>query len=110
MQKAKQFGSKLPLAYPKASLAVLYILWKFFLLLVAISSPGSGYDTSTSLLPQPQSLLTSKLVRWDAIYFTQIAQRGYVFEQEWAFGWGYTRMLKFLAKRTCVPLHPQKII
>ena len=102
MQKAQHFGIKLPLAYPKASLAVLYVLWKLFLLLVAIGSPGSGYDTSTSLLPQPQSLLTSKLVRWDAIYYTQIAQRGYVFEQEWAFGWGYTHMLKFLAKCMCV--------
>ena len=106
----KPLLSKLPLEYPKASLAVIYVLWKVLLLLVAISSPGSGYDTSTSLLRQPQSLLTSKLVRWDAIYYTQIAQRGYVFEQEWAFGWGYTHMLKLLATCMCLPLHPRKRI
>ena len=88
--------TKIPLEYPKSSLAAFYVLWKFLLLLVAIASPGAGYDTSTTLLSQPQSLLTSKLVRWDAIYFTEVAHRGYLFEQEWAFGWGYTHILKLL--------------
>ncbi|PGH08492.1 hypothetical protein AJ79_05981 [Helicocarpus griseus UAMH5409] len=109
------------LDWPLSTLSVLFVLWKLLLLLVIVTSPGPGYDTSTTLLPlttgknatgtllgdgangslkkwwssplMPESLL--KLVRWDAIYFVNIARRGYLFEQEWAFGYGYT--LKFLS-------------
>jgi phosphatidylinositol glycan class V len=97
-----------------------FFAWKLFLLLVALASPGRGYDTSTSLVlhaapqhlqhlqsakhktdlttegsPLPSALhyLATKLTRWDAIYFTQAAARGYRFEQEWAFGWGLTRLI-----------------
>ena len=67
---------------------------------LALISPGAGYDTSTEVLFASPSERTNlfaycvkKLVRWDAIYFSQIAHRGQLFEQEWAFGWGFMRML-----------------
>ena len=80
----------------------------------ALLSPGDGYDTSTSLLfnsspwameetmhfsipKKLASRLLQKFVRWDAIYFSSIAERGYLYEQEWAFAWGFTRSTSFLA-------------
>jgi len=99
---------------PLGSLVVLFISWKLLLLSVALLSPGPGYDTSTQILLQTNGSavnlplqgtvaisygeqLAHKLVRWDAIYFATISDRGYLFEQEWAFGWGLTRLLSFLA-------------
>jgi phosphatidylinositol glycan class V len=88
--------------HPIRSLTVLFLLWKALLLLIACSSPGLGYDTSTSLLlssKEDNSLpwifryVVSKLARWDAIYFIKVSNRGYIFEQEWAFGWGFTRLI-----------------
>lgn len=86
------------------------------LLFVSTSGAAVGYDTSTDLAFQLEweqqarvlggnhvredaswsdeaksSLgltLALRLTRWDAIYFVNIARRGYVFEQEWAFGAG----------------------
>ena len=100
-----------PLQYPKASLIALFIIWKLVILLVAFASPGSGYDSSTSLLISQfehgaslesasrlgERRILGRLIRWDAIYFTQIAHRGYRFEQEWAFGWGFTRLTALLS-------------
>ncbi|KAF2137013.1 glycosyltransferase family 76 protein [Aplosporella prunicola CBS 121167] len=98
-----------PLASPFASLAVLCAIWKIVLFVVALSSPGPGYDTSTILLfgtdaassiPLSASLgsrLAVKLTRWDAIYFAKLAQRGHVYEQEWAFSWGFARLMAKLA-------------
>lgn len=96
---------------PVWSLIVCFALWKVLLFLIAIASPGSGYDTSTSLLNynhdyafrdgedaiQASSPL-AKFVRWDAVFFTQIARRGLLFEQEWAFGWGFTKLLTFVTR------------
>ncbi|KAI5248274.1 mannosyltransferase [Aureobasidium subglaciale] len=93
-------------------LAGLFVAWKLLLLCVAYASPGPGYDTSTTLLllraqsAQSESTLledlakrlASKLVRWDALYFVSVAQRGYVFEQEWAWGWGYTKFVGLVSK------------
>jgi phosphatidylinositol glycan class V len=96
-----------PLASPRKTLLALFILWKSILLLIAVCSPGPGYDTSTTLAFEGAandnavvSLLThlcTKLTRWDAIYFTKVARRGYLFEQEWAFGWGFTKWINFFA-------------
>jgi len=95
-----------PIDRPRLTLAIYWVCWKTVLLLVALSSPGNGYDTSTAVLfaqyeqEATQSKYTDlvqhalqKLVRWDAVYFTQVAHRGTRFEQEWAFGWGFTRLL-----------------
>ena len=104
-------GSSLMLADVR-TLACLFVLWKLLLLCVAYASPGPGYDTSTTLLfarAQPAlsentlledfaKRLASKLVRWDALYFVSVAQRGRVFEQEWAWGWGYTNFLGLVSK------------
>lgn len=81
----------------------MFVCWKFVLASIALATPGPAYDTSTSLALPPRVLdpsaigsrlldvLVDRLTRWDAIYFTKIAQRGYANEQEWAFGWGYTK-------------------
>jgi len=96
---------------PIASLLTLFTAWKVLLFSLAfVSSPP--YDTSTQLLfrgyglnstlPSPTSIggiLAQKLTRWDGIYFATSAERGYQFEQEWAFGWGLTRAIAYLAKR-----------
>ncbi|OGM42712.1 GPI mannosyltransferase 2 [Aspergillus bombycis] len=96
---------------PIRSLSLAFWLWKALLFLVIIGCPGPGYDTSTGLLPFQESAASDargevirhapfsfplKLVRWDSIYFVHIVRDGYVFEQEWAFGYGYTRILSFL--------------
>ncbi|KAG8630614.1 hypothetical protein KVT40_002233 [Elsinoe batatas] len=86
----------------------LFSLWKIALLLVVALSPGPGYDTSSELLlwndnetPQPRGLVPHvlhRLLRWDAIYFVNIANRGYLYEQEWAFGRGFMLLTGQLAK------------
>lgn len=93
------------LSRPICSLVTIWALWKSLLLLMAVASPGPGYDTSTSLLllhnatrPTESSskivhFVTGKLNRWDAIYFVKLAERGYLLEQEWAFGWGWTGLI-----------------
>ena len=104
-----------PLDRPKVALVLCLLVWKLLLLCIAIVSPGAGYDTSTTLLQSDDKLanLTSKsglgfplrwesLVRWDAIYFTQIARNGYIWEQEWAFGWGFTRLMALVSKGTSI--------
>jgi GPI mannosyltransferase 2 len=96
-----------PLDRPVQNLVVLCVAWKLLLLFIAVFSPGPGYDTSASLfslnaaegrqLPLATQYILGKLTRWDAIYFVKIADRGYVFEQEWAFGWGFTRLISLCA-------------
>lgn len=97
---------------PIASLLGLFTAAKVVLFSLAFVSPGPGYDRSTQLLfrgygvnstlPSSTSIggiLAQKLTRWDGIYFATSAERGYQFEQEWAFGWGLTRAIAYLAKR-----------
>ncbi|MCJ1470013.1 ER membrane glycoprotein subunit of the GPI transamidase complex-like protein [Pseudocyphellaria aurata] len=91
--------------HPILFLVLCFTLWKLLLISVAIASPGPGYDTSTTL-PKcdleegaiKASSWLDKFVRWDAIYFTRIAHRGVVFEQEWAFGWGFARLLTLVGR------------
>ncbi|EKG13131.1 GPI mannosyltransferase 2-like protein [Macrophomina phaseolina MS6] len=104
------------LASPRTSLVIVFAAWKTLLLLIAFASPGPGYDTSTTLLlgrdaaasalvsasvPWTATLgerLASKLTRWDAIYFTVAAERGYQHEQDWAFSWAFNRFIAQVAK------------
>jgi len=78
----------LPIQRPILLLTFVFIAWKTTLFVVILSSPGPGYDTSTSLLDISSSVPTNqprlrptlsilhppilKFVRWDAIYFTHI--------------------------------------
>lgn len=88
--------------HPFQSLALSFLAWKLLLLIIAAASPGPGYDTSASLtaprgdpageLPVALRYLIEKLTRWDAIYFVEVANRGHVFEQEWAW-WGWPRAI-----------------
>ncbi|PVH89899.1 glycosyltransferase family 76 protein [Cadophora sp. DSE1049] len=97
-----QFWTR-PQGNPIRSLVTLFVGWKTLLLLLSICSPGLGYDTSTSLfytepdhgdqLPFVLRYIVGKLTRWDGIYFVKTSRRGYLFEQEWAFGWGFTRVI-----------------
>ena len=91
--------------HPKVSLVIGFTLWKVLLATVALASPGPGYDTSATLLKResgevPIKALSwlRKFVRWDAIYFTQIAHRGVVFEQEWAFSWVFAKLLTLVGR------------
>ena len=96
---------------PKRYLALYWAAWKLVFFVLALASPGIGYDTSTDVLLAAQINRQSfhrdsdrfryglqKFIRWDAIYFIKIAQRGHFFEQEWAFGWGFTRLLHLGAR------------
>ena len=99
-----------PQNHATSALIVLFLAWKLLLLTIAFLTPGPSYDSSTGLLFQSQPFsrtsqlninkkswdfarLAGKLTRWDAIYFTNIGARGRIFEQEWAFGWGWTQLL-----------------
>ncbi|KAL8672873.1 MAG: hypothetical protein Q9168_002682 [Polycauliona sp. 1 TL-2023] len=100
-------SSKWQLDNPKVSLTIFFITWEVLLVIIALTSPSPGYDTSTTLLTEPRvprqdgehadgtilHVLASKLTRWDAIYFANAGHRGALFEQEWAFGWGYAKTI-----------------
>jgi phosphatidylinositol glycan class V len=93
--------------HPVRVLVLSFLAWKTLLLIIATTSPGPGYDTSASLigvtenpageLPAPLRYLVGKLTKWDAIYFVKAANRGYVYEQEWAFSWGFSRVIALCA-------------
>lgn len=107
-----------PYGSPTFSLILLFLAWKVVLLAIALGTPGPGYDTSTQLLLEGYGLdggvpnlnasgvpsegsalrIVESLTRWDAIYFASIGVRGRVYEQEWAFGWGWTELLNFLCR------------
>ncbi len=91
---------------PVRTLVTVFVAWKLFLFLIAAGSTvGPAYDTSGSITLDAASsgnasapVLLARLTSWDAIYFTQVARRGYLFEQEWAFGSGLTIVIECLVK------------
>ncbi|KAF2089459.1 glycosyltransferase family 76 protein [Saccharata proteae CBS 121410] len=90
------------LNHPLITLLLISALWKGLLLILAFLSPGPGYDTSTTLILDSDASaitrLAAKLTRWDAIYFVNTAERGHVYEQEWAFSWALSKVMASLAK------------
>ncbi|RYO92015.1 hypothetical protein DL762_001844 [Monosporascus cannonballus] len=94
----------LDLEHPVQSLVVAFASWKALLLAIVIgSSVGPAYDTSSTLISPVMSSpnesafdIATKLTRWDAIYFVQAVRRGYLFEQEWAFGGGLPTVIAFI--------------
>ena len=91
----------------------IFLAWKAFLLSLAILCPVPGYDTSAFVLLRdvgqrygnPSSTAVSpslsfsnrislNLLRWDALYFVKAAQRDYLYEQEWAFSWAHSHLLR----------------
>ena len=91
---------------PLRSLTALFTAWKAILLAVALgASVAPDYDTSTSLFFErlyganaSVPTLAARLTRWDALYFVHSTVKGYVYEQEWAFGLGLPTTLGFLSK------------
>ncbi|KAI5859070.1 GPI mannosyltransferase 2 [Tricharina praecox] len=101
---------------PYSTLLVVFACWKLILGLIAFTTPSPAYDTSTSLLLLQSNhdnastfgvrflkTICGSLTRWDAIFFAKIAEpgRGYWNEQEWAFGWGYTRVIAATRRVLC---------
>lgn len=91
---------------PIRSLLLLFAAWKGFLLAVALgASVAPDYDTSTSLFFERMyganasiPLLARKLTRWDAIYFMHSTIKGFIYEQEWAFGLGLPTTINALLR------------
>ena len=96
-------------------LTAIFWSWKVLLLLVAVASPGPGYDTSSQILLNSHHRCASeswpsvaagrlalKLTRWDAIYYTSISERSVVFEQEWAFNSAFPKATRFIAQGVCI--------
>ncbi|GJC96293.1 mannosyltransferase [Colletotrichum higginsianum] len=79
-------------SHPRQTLVAAFVAWKVLLLAIALGSAvAPSYDTSTTLMlrrNESDLSIVTRLTRWDALYFTQSARRGYLFEQEWAFNAG----------------------
>ena len=84
----------------------LAIVYKLYLVALAVMSQiciehwsgSSGYDTSTTVYLDEAATLTKALVRWDSIYFTNIADKGeYTYEQEQAFGLYWPLFIRYLS-------------
>jgi phosphatidylinositol glycan class V len=102
-------------------ITLTFIAWKAVLGLVVYSSPGIGYDTSSSLLedswtplkltetPPTLHYISTKLVRWDAIYFIQAAVRDYVFEQEWAFSYTFSKIVAIISEGASMLSSPRQL-
>ncbi|KAI5918163.1 GPI mannosyltransferase 2 [Camillea tinctor] len=91
---------------PVRTLIGSFFAWKALLFTIAIGSGiGTAYDTSTTLMSAERSSpreslfdLAARLTRWDAIYYVQASRRGYLYEQEWAFGSGLPTVISFFTK------------
>ncbi|KAK9450182.1 uncharacterized protein V1518DRAFT_195942 [Limtongia smithiae] len=68
------------------------------------------YDTSSQLLfvspkvPEIVNYVLPRFLVWDTVFFIHIAQRGYVYEQEWAFGWLWTGAIRYVGNWIVAPI------
>lgn len=107
--------------WDKRHLVLIFCVWKVLLLLLSAFTPGPGYDTSGFVLYDSSidrydhfasisrgDRLTINLLRWDAIYFVKAAERGHIFEQEWAFSWANSHLLRAVeqCETLCHPYDP----
>ncbi|KAK0384705.1 hypothetical protein NLU13_7183 [Sarocladium strictum] len=102
---------KLTSTRPIGSIISFFVLFKGFLLCIALTAAfAPDYDTSTSLFfqrnnPEPAVSafsLAHRLTRWDGIYFVSAAQpNGLLYEQQWAFGPAGLPALVSLLARLC---------
>ncbi|KAI2867031.1 CAZyme family GT76 [Aspergillus niger] len=54
-------------------------------------------DEIKGLVPSILRRISTKLTRWDSIYFNEAARRGHLFEQEWAFSYAFSKFINLLA-------------
>lgn len=93
-------------AADRRQLVLVFFAWKTLLFLLTAFCPGPGYDTSGFILTDASTSryanlksasrfdhLVLNLFRWDALYFVKAAERGLVFEQEWAFSPVFSQLL-----------------
>jgi hypothetical protein len=64
------------------------------------SSGDSEISIQEAWNPSLLIRILSRLASWDALYFTSIAEKGYLWEHYHAFFPGYPTMMKFLADST----------
>ena len=58
----------------------------------------SDYDSSSTILHRDESMIY-QFLRWDSVYFMDIAENGYRLEQQFAFDFGYPALVALLASR-----------
>ncbi|KAG8157562.1 hypothetical protein KVR01_012604 [Diaporthe batatas] len=91
---------------PFTTLTAAFLSWKAVLLAIAAAASrvGPAYDTSASLLvPHGQPTILTRLSSWDAIYFLRAAERGYLFEQEWAFSSALPNCIALIIRALRIP-------
>lgn len=95
----------------RRQLVLVFCAWKTLLFLLTSFCPGPGYDTSAFILIDESTSryanlesatrfdhLVLNLFRWDALYFVKAAERGLVFEQEWAFSPAFSKLLSITGR------------
>ncbi|KAF3037775.1 ER membrane glycoprotein subunit of the GPI transamidase complex-like protein [Didymella heteroderae] len=98
-------------ASDQRQLVSVFCAWKGLLFCLAALCPGPGYDTSGLILSDSSlnryanlesssrlSHLVLNFFRWDALYFVKAAERGLVFEQEWAFSPAFSKLLSVVGQ------------
>lgn len=54
-------------------------------------------NTYTGAIAWILKVVAKNLTRWDALFFTRVADKGYVVEQYWAFGYGWTQLMSYFS-------------
>ena len=72
---------------------------------------GVSYDSSSKALFEfhnKNSTILESFIRWDSVYFLSIAQRGYAYEQEFAFFPGYPILMRIVM--SCLHVLSKKLV